>query len=245
MNNDRLIKDALKEEYEEIKPTLSSNEAWELFTKKKRKSSSYIPKKRFIYLAACIAVFLTIFFITPQSGYAFNKVFDFFHTIQGNVMQLFITSNNDINEKNSPSDEEFALVEDSEIISESMTLDEAQKITAFPILTPKWLPGETDLQDVTVIREVNGESEEIYLNYNGDETQFQIRELTAAASFGFGAALDQEDAVLEEVMIHSYQGNLLTFKNDSTQLLWITEDHFLSIEGNLTKEQIMEVAESM
>lgn len=250
---DRLIEEAIKEEFNSITPPMSTNEAWEMFNKrreqKKRKNKSIkiltIFNKKFVYVVSSIIIVISLFALAPQNGAAFSKITEIFNKIQGNVVQLFIKVGGSEENENGPSSDEFTVIEGSEVISEQMNLEQAQQETEFPIIVPKRLPSGVHLKNVTVLKKANIKSKEIYLNYMGSDNQFTIREMVVGNRFGFGASFDQEDTKVEEININGHKANLIKYKNGFMGLVWITQNHYLSIEGNITKEQIIRIAESM
>jgi hypothetical protein len=232
---------------------MSTNEAWEIFNKRReqkrrKKKSIKIPtifNKKFAYLASSIIIVISLFTLAPQNGAAFSKLTEIFNKIQGNVAQLFIKVGGSEENENGPSSDEFTLIEGSEVISEQMNIEQAQSETSFPIIIPKWVPSDYYLKNVTVFKKTNKKSQDIYLNYQGDQKEFTIREVAIGNEFGLGAMVDQEDTKLEEVNINGYSATLLIYKNGFMGLAWTTQNHYLLIEGFLSKEQIVKIAESM
>ncbi|MFK4997553.1 DUF4367 domain-containing protein [Bacillus sp. N9] len=115
----------------------------------------------------------------------------------------------------------------------------------FPIRIPKYVPDGFQLEQATVLRKEGEKGKEIYVNYISNDRGFIITELAVEDQFGFGAALDADDVSVEELFIHGQIANLITYKNDHRQLIWMTQTHYFSIEGALTKEEMMEIAQSM
>lgn len=250
---DRLIEEAIKEEFNSITPPMSTNEAWEMFNKrreqKKRKNKSIkiltIFNKKFVYVVSSIIIVISLFALAPQNGAAFSKITEIFNKIQGNVVQLFIKVGGSEENENGPSSDEFTVIEGSEVISEQMNLEQAQNVTSFAIVAPKWVPADFYLKDVTVSKKTNEKSEDIYLNYQGDQKEFKIREIIIGNEFGLGATVDEEDTKMEEVDINGHTATLLIYKNGFIELVWTTQNHYFLIEGFLTRVQMLKIAKSM
>jgi hypothetical protein len=250
---DRLIEEAAKEEFNSITPPMSTNEAWEIFNKrreqkKRKKKSIKAPtsfNKKFVYVASSIIIVISLFTLAPQNGAAFSKLTEIFNKIQGNVAQLFIKVGGSKENGNGPSSDEFTVIQGSEVISEQMGLEQAQSETSFPIIIPQWVPSDYYLKNVTVSKKTNKKSQDIYLNYQGDQNEFTIREVAIGNQFGLGTTVDHEDTKLEEVEINGHTATLLIYKNGFLEVIWTTQNHYFLIEGFLTREQMLKIARSM
>jgi hypothetical protein len=248
---DQLIKESVHEEFNSINSPISSEEAWEIFVKsrnQKRQNNNvkrriFLPKK-FVYLASSILIFIGLIW-APQSGAAFSKLTEIFNKVQDNVVQLFVKVGSSTESEDGPDSNEVIFNEGSGVISKQMSLEEAQKATLFTILVPKSVPSEFDLKNVIVIKKSDEKSNEIYLNYVGGKKEFKIREMVVGDEFGLGATFDQEDTEVAEVNINGHPATLLKYKKNYTGLVWITQNFYYSIEGNLTEKEIFLIAESM
>lgn len=248
MNNykhdlDKVIKDALREEFDNIEPTLSSSQAWQRF-KENNKQLKWLPVgsySKVLYPIFCLLIFFTLFFMTPYNGNAFNKVIDFFESIQGNVANLFMNSSD---EQHHSSLDEFS-VDNPVIVSKSMSLNEAIDEVSFPVLEPRWVPENFQLVDVIVYKVNELESNEIHFLYMDDHRQFIIKQIDSASIFGLGADRDLDESNTKEVFIHAHRGNIVIHRSDYLELFWVTQDQYISIEGNLSEEELLKIAESM
>jgi hypothetical protein len=250
-NFDQLIEEAVHEEFNSINSPISSEEAWEIFVKRrnqKRQNNNVIrrifPSKKFVYLASSILIFIGLIW-APQSGAAFSKLTEIFNKVQDNVVQLFVKVGSSTEREDGPDSDEVIFNEGSGVISKQMSLEEAQKATLFSILVPKSVPSEFDLKNVIVIKKSDEKSKEIYLNYVGSKKEFKIREMVVGDEFGLGATFDQEDTEVVEVNINGHPATLLKYKKNYTGLVWVTQNFYYSIEGNLTEGEILLIAESM
>ncbi len=245
---DEIIQEALSEEMNEIEPMLSSSQAWERYkstqTKKRTARMSFLIHKKVWLPITCLVIILAVLTINPYTGNAFSKMFSFFNYMQGNVVHLFATTS-EKDDYIEPALDEFSLLESTEVQLESKNLHDAQQEVFFPILFPKWLPQGYELEEIIVHKTDNEKGHEVQFIYQKDGKLLTIRQVDTGASFGIGATLDSGDATIEEVFIKHNQGNLLVFKNNYTELLWLTQDQYISIEGYLSKDEIMQIAESM
>lgn len=92
-------------------------------------------KKRFFYTlkpyyTACIIIALMLMFWKPDNVSSFAKLTEMFHKVQSTIVQLFVNVGNlPGKDENTPTYEDFVIIEGSEITSEKMSLEGVQKQT--------------------------------------------------------------------------------------------------------------------
>lgn len=250
---ERLIKKALKEELDSAPPPpLSIEEAWKELNKKRTNNKEINPKKTLIskksllYVASLLFIFAALFSFSPLKGSAFSSFTEILQKVQGTVTQLFVkVGNSPEGDDGAPTSEELTIVEGSDITSKSMSLEEAQKVTAFPITLPKQVPEKYSFENVIVSKRENELSKDIYINYENDKHKFTINKKLVGDSFGSGITADSDDTKVEQVEINGEKGSLLQYKNGIVKLIWVTQQYYYSISGQLTIEEVIKVAESM
>ncbi|HEY4552229.1 MAG TPA: DUF4367 domain-containing protein [Bacillaceae bacterium] len=245
-NLDSFLREALEEKMAESPPPLlTMEEAWKKIRKPKKKAGRYYGLSILAAASVCI-LFFSIW--SPGGGAADGRLVQILHTVQGSVLQFFGGTEAKPLPKGGetpPTDEGFAVIEDSEAVSERMSLEEAQKVTDFAIKIPKSVPSDARLDHVAVTRQAGEKSREIYLHYMRGGTPFTFTQMSASDQFGFGGAADGDDTKIEDVLISGQKGILIVFKNGHVQLIWMTQTHYYSIEGDVTKEEAMQMANSM
>lgn len=251
---DQWIKDAIREEIRNSPPPpLTTEKAWEQLNERLNENNHYkntkekwLFYKSKLFYAACLLAVMIFVLSKPDNGAAFAKLTEMFNKVQGSIVQLFINVGNPPEQdENAPTSEELVVIEGSEIISEKMSLEEAQKLMAFTIKIPENIPDGFALDSVTVTKRKNQLSKEIYLNYQGNQRLFLIHEKMIDDSFGASVMADQEDTKIEEVNIYGQQASLLTYKNGTLELIWATPNYYLSIFGKLSREEIFNIAKSI
>ncbi|MFD1039729.1 DUF4367 domain-containing protein [Virgibacillus byunsanensis] len=249
---DRITKEAIHSELENSPvPPMSSEESWQqihhrLSKQRSGSTKSRYFKNKFVFAAAAIFLIASLVFALPQSGVAYSKLTEVFHNIQGSVVQLFtkVGDKGPASER-PPSSDEYVIIEDSEMITKQLNLEEARQETAFTITLPKFVPEEFVLESVTVMM-IKGElSDDILLHYEGDQRKFTINQKQVGDSFSSGVTVDNDDTQVESIVINDYQAQLLLFKNDVSELFWVTQSFYFSIRGELAKEEIVEIANSL
>ncbi|MEZ7173077.1 DUF4367 domain-containing protein [Sporosarcina sp. OR05] len=250
---DHIIREALQKQMDQNPdPKIPVEEAWSQF-EARRKSLKKVrkPGRKKLYgstllimAAACLLFFALG---TPQQGSAFNNWFVFYQKMQGSVVQIFGGNTTHVTNEDAPSTEMEDMgyqVMDIEYVTEQLSLEEAQPLTAFNIKSPI-VPATFELASVTVIRPENQLSTDITLNYVSMDKQLSIQQKLLDGEFGFGLSADRMDTKVKEIVINERQANLITFKNGVRQLIWTTPSRYYSIEGKLEEAEIVAIAESM
>ncbi|WP_203247409.1 DUF4367 domain-containing protein [Sporosarcina beigongshangi] len=245
-NLDQLIREVLDEKMEEFPPPrLSTSEAWRKMEDEHQVAygmpkKNRFPKKTILAVASIFLVLIVAAY--PREGGAYSRWSEIYHKVQGSVVQVFGGSGEYTDTENS--DSGMFVIEDSEPIFGEMSLEEAQKVTSFAINIPE-VPTEFQLEKVIVMREGDQMSNEVYLNYVSDDREFVVAEKKLGGQYAFGGVADSEDTVVEEILIHGQTANMLSFKDGIRRLTWLTQSNYFYIEGILTKEEVVKIAESM
>lgn len=248
---DKFIREVVQEEIHRAPtPPLSSTEAWSQLQRRMEKDKNTLTpnlKNKYKYLAACILIIFTVVALSPQRSLAFSKLTEIFHVVQGTITQIFMKTGNPPDVvKNAPPSNDFSIVDGTQVISEQMSLEQAQSEASFPIIIPEVIPADFVFNNVTLIKKhSNEESNEIYLNYNGDNRTFVIIQKTVGHQISTGAIVDHDDTKYESIMINGQDATLAIYKNNTAELLWSTQNYYFTIKGELTAEEIVQIAESM
>ncbi|MDW0114126.1 DUF4367 domain-containing protein [Sporosarcina saromensis] len=252
---DHIIREVLQKQMDQNPgPNIPVEEAWNQFeARRKNSKKERKPGRKKIYgstllimAAACLLFFAVG---TPQQGAAFNNWFVFYQKIQGSVVQIFGGNTEHIADEGAPPpstemEDMGYQVMDIEYVTEQLSLEEAQSLTAFNIKSPI-VPASFELTSVTVVRPENQLSTDITLNFVGMGKQLSIHQKLLDGEFGFGLSADSMDTKVKELVINERQANLITFKNGVRQLIWTTQSRYYSIEGNLEEAELIAIAESM
>ncbi|MBO0994119.1 DUF4367 domain-containing protein [Bacillus sp. SD088] len=251
---DQLIKEVINEEMEQTPtPTYSSGEAWEKLEEARKKHPVRQPKsfkKVWMYAASILVILASVTLFSTSQGLASPTLTQFFQEAQGKMAHLFLKVGEDTGFGNPPQtgeSEDGPVVVESEFESLQMSLQDAQQETAFPIAVPIYIPKAYHLENVTVMKEEDELSTDILLHYEGtDEKGFVINQKVVAEAFGMGAVFDNEDAKMENIIVNGQQAQLVTIQDDFSELFWVKDDQmYYSISGDLSKQEIIEIAESM
>lgn len=247
---DLLIKEVIQSEIENIPPPMPVNKAWEQLETKLNAQQSYSKRLPFykykMFYAVAIILISLIIFISPQTSGAYSKLVEVFQNVQENVTQLFIK----VSDK-APSGEELSLsddiymIEEPEMVSYEMSIEDAQQETSFIIKQPKFVPEGYILENVTVFKSQIELSNEIFLNYSGKKGNFDINQKLLEESFSGGVTINNDDAQIDSVDIQGLSASLLQYHSGFLELIWVTESHYYSISGTLSRDEIIEIAESM
>ncbi len=256
MDIDMLIEESIQNSINNgPNPLLSSEEAWNKISRALNEDSSktnrfsmfspFIDKKT-VFIASISLVIISALFFYPQSSSAFGTIAQFFQKTQGTVSNLFVKVAEPDNDKATPDNSEFAIVEGSGLSTLQVSLTEAKKMSAFTIKTPKYVPENVILENVTLLKNNNeSKSKNIYLNYIGQEKSFTINQMFFTESMGAGKVVDNQDTKIEKIYLFDREAMLLTYKNKMVELYWVEQNNYFSIQGKITKEEIINIAKSM
>lgn len=246
---DQLIEETVHEQLGNTPPApLPMHVAWERLHEQLSPPGSNRKaawRKRYIYAASLVSAFILLFVFSQEKGLAFARLTEMFQRIEGTVVHVFTRSGDAMKKTDAPSSDEFSFVEGSEVVSEQLNLEEAQQVAAFQIKVPQTLPQGFRLKNVTVLRKHSGKSEDIFLHFEGNQRGFVINEKLAGEQFGSGTIVDQEDTQVEQTAVNGQKASILLFKNGVSKLIFVTQSYYYSIEGQLTKEELLLIAQSL
>ncbi len=244
-----LIKKVIQNEMENSPPPMPVNKAWEqLESRLNGQQPSYnrtpFYKSKLFYAVAIIFISLIIF-LSPQNSDAYSKLVQVFQNVQENVTQLFIKvgDNGPLDNEMEPMDDTFIIEDD--IMSIELSLKDAQEETLFTIKEPKIVPEGYTLEDVTIFKSGNEKSEDIILNYEASNGSFKINQKLLGETFSAGLTISNDDTQIDTIDIYGSSANLIEYKDESLELVWVTEEYYYSISGVLSKEELIKIAQSL
>lgn len=250
LNIDQLIEDVVKAEIKNSPaPALSTAEAWEQLNQRLQNKRAINQQRKGRYrsrglLLACAAVVLLAVLWNPVNSSAFGKLTEIFQQVQGAFIELFVRVDAPYEDENAP--DNYAIVNELRVRSETMSLEEAQKNTSFDIKVPSYIPDGFQLESVIVIQKDNQISEEIYLQYKNNNRSLVIGEKIIRDFKGTTVVADYEDTIREEITVNNHLANLFTYKDGTLELIWVVDDYnYFEITGILPKDEIIAIAESI
>lgn len=245
-----IIKKAIQHEMENSPPPTPVNKAWEqLEARLNDQQPSYdrppFYKSKLFYAFAIIFISVIIF-LSPQNSGAYTKLVEVFQKVQENVTQLFVSvgGGSPLDNEIEPTDEGL-IMDDNDLMYLDLSLEDAQEETLFTITEPKVVPEGYVLKDVTVLKEGNEKSDEVFLNYEANSGDFTINQSILTESFSTGILMSSDDIQIDTIDIHGRPANVMEYKDGSLELVWATENYYFSISGTLSKEELIQIAQSM
>jgi hypothetical protein len=250
-SSEELIEKTIQEEYENTPaPVKSKADTWEEISKKLHntekptKRSPWI--KKMIVVAASILLLVAVVFSDSQQSSAFGWLSKFFINVneenKADIMGSIGTPTVDENAPPPPS-ESYEIIE-IDTKEEMMSFSEAQEVTDFEILAPKEVPEHLGPLKVKVFFE-NDRVDKVELHYQSGQKSFVIKEYYVRDQMGYGYGANLDDTRVQEVMIHSKKGLLFSFKNGDKRLIWDYQKYHFEFNGQLSEEEIIEMARSM
>lgn len=245
--SDLLIKKVVQEDMKRApEMPFSEDETWRMIQKKmrKRKFKKGSRAYKFSIIAASIILIFVFSFVQVQSGNAFGWLTKYVFKTQGQITNIEST-NITSTEKGIPSPDE---VKNLSILkrTEHMNLSDAQNVTSFKIVIPKYIPEGFTLHDVLVEFEgENNNSNRVTLLYKKGEELFSIKQLYIDNQYGNTFGVDNEDTTVKEVEIFNQKATFIIFKDNSKILFWDNMQLHFRIESSLTENEILKIAQSM
>ncbi|MEA1961577.1 MAG: DUF4367 domain-containing protein [Bacillota bacterium] len=114
----------------------------------------------------------------------------------------------------------------------------------FKILIPKHIPEGFEFKSIT--KSSNNENALVILSFISTDAEFLFTQSKVSDNFSYSININENQGQSEQVQIGRHVGNMITFKDGSCSLTWLTDDNVLcEISGNVTSEQTREIADSI
>lgn len=240
---DSLIKDILEEEIVNIEYP-PANELWGQIRSKFREErrKTLLMKLRPAFAACIIMAVISVLFInfqTPVMAFA-NRIIRSVEEFAGNTFKIH---RRDVTQDVKGGVDIISNTDDPRI-------GEAQKKIHFKLLIPEYVPEDFKLNNVDVLNK-NKEKEVVtflYINTK-DEGSRKSYEITQE-SFPGGIdntinILDDTGTNIEHIKINGIECTLISYESTLNKLIWINEHIGYKIDGRVSKDEIIKIAESM
>lgn len=250
---DKVVKETVRETVDSITPP-PLEESWARFEKKLQKQEKALHKNKrkslFFKLAASAGVIIVLTgalaISVPGNARAIGeKILHTVETLLGGTQMNVRTSyrHNEPGQLPPPPEEGFSElpIEEGKIIS----LEDAKKISPFPVLVPQYISAGYTLDRVEFQPMIKPVAK-ISLIYNGPNVDhIVIMETNVPDGYVQGYGYDIEDTVTEDIKVGKNSGQLILFKNDRIQMTWINNSVLFTLNGKISKEEAIKIAESM
>lgn len=78
-----------------------------------------------------------------------------------------------------------------------------------------------------------------------DNRKVTVQQTNITLGFSQGLSFDNEDAVLKKIRINGQEATLITYKEQFVSLTWIDGDIFVSMDGNIGEDEMLQLGSSM
>jgi hypothetical protein len=258
---DHLFDEAFEKSAKSL-PNPDPNSSWEQVMKtiqkrqKRRSILSILP-----YLAASFLLGAVIFG-SPAVTNAFNPIYEIFKKIQSDVVTLIFTNGQQEKgkAKTAPPPDSFTSQEpftsqegqvlESQTYAETHypTWQEASKHVLFTPYTFSYVPENYEITDVFLLNKSDEQlSSQAVLSFSNekDNKSFMLRIRSMEKNEQLTSSSDTSAGDLETVEINGTKAYLFIHKDGRTLLEYLMSNTFISISGNLTKEEIIEFSNHM
>ncbi|WP_186580112.1 DUF4367 domain-containing protein [Aquibacillus kalidii] len=247
--DDYHLKQHITKDYDNCpEPPVSKDKTWEMIRKEIQKDAK--PKKKLLptrlMSIAAVAVITIIggLFLQVNDSQAFGWITKYFITSNDEITQIgsSIKEPGDSGGLPSPDQlEEIAVVTKTD----DMELAHAQQETNFHILVPKDVPDGYTLGFVTVYYENDMPSTKVILNYRNNEKTFTIEQIYVEHEVASSMVVDNDDTKVQNVELFTGQGTFISFKDNTTMLMWSQMNSQLTLDSSLSLEKAKMIANSM
>ncbi|WP_066639257.1 DUF4367 domain-containing protein [Desulfolucanica intricata] len=229
---DELIKKALYKQAEKDSD-IDLEEAWSKFNKRYR-TNKQKPVLKLLATACLICTVLgSIIFFLPTEGGAFtSKIFK--------NIKLFLSGKVQSTEISYGSPGQKEKTENYLKPEVLRTLEDVP----YNVLLPVDMMGNYEIEEINTNKLGNSTELNIILTGKNSESII-ITEINTTKGFRQGSSYDIEDAQMKNVKVKGQDAALINYKNKLLSLSWVDNDIFISIEGNISQDDILMLSNSM
>jgi len=243
---DSLVKELVKERICEM-PHPPKEAVWEQLRtrlsqeRKKEKRIRILKQLRPAFVACLVIIFLTVIYSDPSTHVAAftNRIIKSIVEITQDTIK--------IHKKVDPAAEKSDYLFGRDI--DDPRLGEAQKKVHFRLFIPEYIPEAFELSSVDVLNK-NTKKETVtllYINSNSDKKDcFEIiqRSYSDGTSVTMNIKKD-ESTKIENLTVDGIEYTLISHEKNLNGLLWDTDNIGYEISGNISRDDIIEIAKSM
>lgn len=236
--------------------------SWEKVSKRIALECKKRNRRKHVQMAGTIAASLLIgavLFGTPQATEAFQPVSRLFMNLKGNVVTLFYGDKSGLRadgkdaltqpppEAEGPGMWQDAAAPDGAEELKAESLEEARKLTKSPLPELMYVPEGYKLETIKLQVAKDRTIQRASYNYARSEGKryFSLRITNPDLDKDMSLLADKDSAQAEAVNVRGTQGSI-TQKPDGTLLLvWVENGINYRLNGHLSKDEMVQVAESM
>lgn len=245
---ERLIHQSIQEDFNNVPDLQNSKEkTWNEISKQLPQSGKRLfPNKPMMLIAGLLALFIIgASFRDVPSTKAFGWIKEFFMFKQDTTLYMGNGSSPvDDSGKKPPSSEEFVVLE-GERTTHTVTSSEAQELASFKLLAPAYLP-EGYSEKEAIVDCFNDTCDYISLIYeNAEGKELRIEQQHFQGAYGSGKSIGNvvDD---KEVAVNGKKATLITTSHENLKfIVWSNYNTEYSVNGYLSEDEILRVAESL
>lgn len=238
---DSMIKKALQVRYDSI-VCPPKEEIWNRIIKKLRKKrrQELLKRLRPVFAACALITVISWMLIQyPSPAMALvSKIIKSIEVITGNTFKIHSKVVYNDNEKGN--DYSFGRNIDDPRIGE------AQKKMHFMVLIPQYVPDGFKLNNVDVLNKDNQKEVISFLYVKSKGESFEIMQENRPGDTDDTLNIQKyDDTIIEHIKINGIQCTLVSYGETQNKLLWSSNGIGYKVDGNVSKEEIIKIAESM
>ncbi|NLV22814.1 MAG: DUF4367 domain-containing protein [Syntrophomonadaceae bacterium] len=118
-----------------------------------------------------------------------------------------------------------------------------QEDIPFKVLVPQYIPPGYTLES---IKQNPGDKQaKIIMIFINDKSTIRFTQTNVPVNYSVSVNVDTQEAQAEKINLDKCEGNLISYKDGSASLIWITDDNIMcQIFGDISPDQAVEMANS-
>lgn len=118
-----------------------------------------------------------------------------------------------------------------------------QEDTLFEILVPRYIPPGYTLESIK--KNPADNQTKIIMAFVNKESTVLFTQTHVPVNYSVSVNVDTQEAQVESINLDNYEGNLISYRDGSASLIWITDDNIMcQIVGDISPAQAVEMANS-
>ncbi len=244
---DSFIKELVKERIDEM-PRPPKDEVWrQLITQLRQEHSKerklkILKQLRSAFTACMVIIFLIVLYINPNTHVAAftNKIIESIVVMTENTVKIYKKVDSTAGDNT-----DYLFGRDID----DPRIGEAQKKVHFRLFIPGYIPKDFKLDSIDVLNK-NEKKETVtflYKNANSDKKDcFEIRQQSYSDDASVTMNIEKDESTkIENLTIDGIEYTLISHEKNLNGLLWDNGNIGCEISGNISRNDIIEIAKSM
>lgn len=140
---------------------------------------------------------------------------------------------------------EPAIGETTNILSEEVTIEQANEMLDFPILVPKLLPDNFALRRIRVFKDPDGKYRNGTLEYSDNKDIIILSQKRINQGSGWKTTINDAAGKIESLQINRFSVTVIHYTEGGTHIEWLSDDILYEVHSKLEFERLVEFIKSI